>query len=302
MRLAFVCSLLAAVGCTTTSDAPFCGDGFLDSGETCDDGNNVAGDGCFQCAIETDGACGDNAVDPGEACDDGNTTSGDGCSADCQTVEVSRVTTVNWSFKDLANNQTTGCPAGFDTAAVVSQPLDASGAPTGNAIIDLFSCADLTGTTAPLPSGVYETHVDITNTGGALTYAQSVSAVVDLTAADKTLTVEILNDGGYFGFAWTLRGATSNNVLTCADVPGQAGVTLEATVTGSTMGTSDVFDCADGSGVTAGLLAGSYTISNSIIDAQGAALGTAPAQGNKLIQAPNKVTDLGSIEIPVDGL
>jgi hypothetical protein len=62
-----------------------------------------------------------------------------------------------------------------------------------------------------------------------------------------------------------------------------------------------VFDCADGAGLTAGLLAGSYTISNSIIDAQGAPLGIAPAQ-NSIIQAPNKVTDLGSIEIPVDGL
>ena len=30
------------------------------------------------------GVCGDGALDPGEECDDGNTTSGDGCDASCQ--------------------------------------------------------------------------------------------------------------------------------------------------------------------------------------------------------------------------
>ncbi len=31
--------------------------------------------------------CGDGILDPGEACDDGNTTSGDGCASDCSTTE-----------------------------------------------------------------------------------------------------------------------------------------------------------------------------------------------------------------------
>jgi len=36
---------------------PYCGDGVVTSGEACDDGNNVAGDGCYQCQIEAGWYC-----------------------------------------------------------------------------------------------------------------------------------------------------------------------------------------------------------------------------------------------------
>ncbi len=62
-----------------------CGNGVLDAGEACDDGNTTACDGCSPtCQPE---GCGDGAVCSGEACDDGNTAACDGCSATC-TVEV----------------------------------------------------------------------------------------------------------------------------------------------------------------------------------------------------------------------
>ena len=61
---------------------PFCGDGNLDPGEACDDGNNVDGDGCSAiCMLEP--FCGDGILDAGEQCDDGNNLDGDGCSAAC---------------------------------------------------------------------------------------------------------------------------------------------------------------------------------------------------------------------------
>jgi cysteine-rich repeat protein len=60
----------------------FCGDGGLDEGEQCDDGNNIDGDGCSAiCTIEQ---CGNGFLDPGEQCDDGNMENGDGCSATCE--------------------------------------------------------------------------------------------------------------------------------------------------------------------------------------------------------------------------
>ena len=67
---------------------PACGDGTVDAGEQCDDGNTTAGDGCSAtCQHEPPPppppACGDGTVDDGEQCDDGNTTDGDGCSATC---------------------------------------------------------------------------------------------------------------------------------------------------------------------------------------------------------------------------
>jgi cysteine-rich repeat protein len=75
-----------------------CGDGILQAGETCDDGNTVNGDGCsaacqveagYQCSGQPSvclpiAVCGNGIKDIGEGCDDGNTVSGDGCSATCQ--------------------------------------------------------------------------------------------------------------------------------------------------------------------------------------------------------------------------
>ncbi len=60
-----------------------CGNGSVEGAEECDDGNLVNGDGCDdQCMLEP--ACGDGNLDAGEECDDGNTTSGDGCSDICE--------------------------------------------------------------------------------------------------------------------------------------------------------------------------------------------------------------------------
>src|SRR5262245_64750215 len=63
-----------------------CGDGILDPGEECDDGNNANGDGCSAtCTKEPPGGfCGDGIVQPPEECDDGNNVNGDGCSATCK--------------------------------------------------------------------------------------------------------------------------------------------------------------------------------------------------------------------------
>ena len=65
---------------------PVCGNGTVESGEQCDDGNTVSGDGCSStCQNEsTTPYCGDGIVNGNEQCDDGNNVNGDGCSADCQ--------------------------------------------------------------------------------------------------------------------------------------------------------------------------------------------------------------------------
>lgn len=73
---------------TTTQEActiGVCGDGTVNtgSGEECDDGNTVSGDGCSSsCQLEF--GCGNGTVDTGEQCDDNNTTGGDCCSSTCQ--------------------------------------------------------------------------------------------------------------------------------------------------------------------------------------------------------------------------
>jgi cysteine-rich repeat protein len=93
-------SSVAAPTSARTVDQPTacCGDGVVEPGEQCDDGNTVSGDGCSStCQLEpppcgggsgsgsgSGAVCGDGIVEPPEQCDDGNTVSGDGCSSTCQ--------------------------------------------------------------------------------------------------------------------------------------------------------------------------------------------------------------------------
>lgn len=106
--------------CTAEGSEPIvaiCGNGDLETGEDCDDGNTTNGDGCsdsclsegsdtcsMECSVSGDscvsdddcdvdagescgvvgsGCCGDGVVSGAEECDDSNTQSGDGCSASC---------------------------------------------------------------------------------------------------------------------------------------------------------------------------------------------------------------------------
>ena len=92
----------------TQSCAPVCGNGSIETGEECDDGNVVSGDGCSSsCQLEL--GCGNGTLDANEECDDNNTVSGDCCSSSCEiellisNVSVSPITetaaTVNWQTR-----------------------------------------------------------------------------------------------------------------------------------------------------------------------------------------------------------
>jgi cysteine-rich repeat protein len=76
-------------GCSQTCRVEVCGNGIPDPGEQCDDGNTVSGDGC-SATCQREPRCGDGVVEAGEQCDDGNTVSGDGCSASCR-LEMCRI-------------------------------------------------------------------------------------------------------------------------------------------------------------------------------------------------------------------
>lgn len=85
-----------------TEDEYECGNGKLEPGEICDDGNNKNGDGCSKDCLEQDPefdcsspgepcrdtvVCGNGVLEGDEACDDGNKKGSDGCSANCEVVE-----------------------------------------------------------------------------------------------------------------------------------------------------------------------------------------------------------------------
>ncbi len=62
-------------------EAGSCGNGTMEPGEACDDGDLVDCDGCdSNCTVS---ACGNGIVCAPEQCDDGNTASGDCCSTTC---------------------------------------------------------------------------------------------------------------------------------------------------------------------------------------------------------------------------
>lgn len=67
-------------GCSEHCD--FCGDGITQDWEECDDGNTAEGDACTPvCRAPT---CGDGFAAPNEACDDGNHSGIDGCTPSCE--------------------------------------------------------------------------------------------------------------------------------------------------------------------------------------------------------------------------
>jgi cysteine-rich repeat protein len=74
--------------CRTTCALAGCGDKVLDSGEACDDGNRLSGDGCAASCRKIE-QCGDGILDPGaELCDDGannSDTLADRCRTNCTT-------------------------------------------------------------------------------------------------------------------------------------------------------------------------------------------------------------------------
>ena len=86
LRRALLLFCVAACDGDSTSTPASCGNGVVDSGEECDDGNAAGGDGCTAaCKSEGGVACGNGVLEAGEQCDDNNTTAGDGCSSTCQT-------------------------------------------------------------------------------------------------------------------------------------------------------------------------------------------------------------------------
>lgn len=83
MRLGGIALALLAVGCVRSSSVT------CDDGTVCREGTSCfAVDDHYVCVGDGEVVCGNGRVETGEACDDGNTRIGDGCSADCLSDET----------------------------------------------------------------------------------------------------------------------------------------------------------------------------------------------------------------------
>ena len=90
-----------ASDCDLDCTAVECNDGILNAAaEGCEDGNDVAGDGCDATCVQETGwtcpavigqacteVCGDGQIVGAEVCDDGDATGGNGCAGDCRAIE-----------------------------------------------------------------------------------------------------------------------------------------------------------------------------------------------------------------------
>lgn len=216
-------------------------------------------------------------------------------------VDVATIS-ARWAFRNMSDGASTPCPAGFDTVELFTQPVDDRGTPLADPNTDLFDCAARTGLSTDLLPDLYQTWIEVRSHDLQALYAQSLSQVLDVRMANESFSTDILNDGGYFQLSWDLVAKSTNRPLDCSQVSGADSILAVST---SMAGAHLVYDdrraCADHSGVTAGLLQGTYTIT---VDAMAGdrSLGAATTLTNQVIKGQNHITDLGTITIPIDGL
>lgn len=266
-------------------------------------GNNGGGGGGGDDDVQPPARCGDGIVDSNEQCDDGNSIANDGCTL-CM-IDTARMASIDatWTLQTAAMDPAP-CPTGFDTAAVTSQPVDAQGANAGAAVIDLFDCGATMGMTRPLAATTYSATVAITNHAMSQTFATSLAMPIDLSdATDKPLDVSFLTDGGRFRLAWQLvKMSDGTTPVDCTAVDTMAHVRLAMTnATTSATGNAQL-SCAAGSGITGAIVAGTYTVSIAVLNNAYMNEGSLPDLTGQVITAPDGLTDLGTVKIPVAGL
>jgi len=222
-----------------------------------------------------------------------------GCTSSGTTV------TVSWDFQHLSASNTgapsaLSCPTDFPTATIISQRTDDSThVGFGDEFIDHFNCSDGIGTIVLPDEDSYLVWVEIETDSGSSTYAQSNSTYVNTAFAVEPINVNIVDNGGYFFFEWDLVDAKTNAPLACTDIGSGSVEAISTSVASPSYFKDDKFDCDAHYGTTDPLIADTYTVSIDAEDSTGA-LGPAKNLTNKTIHAPNGLTDLGLVLIPVD--
>lgn len=141
---------------------PECGNGYIEPGEQCDDGNTEGDDGCSpSCAIEIDPVCGNGIVESGEECDDGDTDDEDGCDQTCKNRGFN---IVNEQFQFLlfgGGAAVAKCPDGYSVITGGIAPYDED-----NLNVEFDAYDDLSGLTVIVDVLDYEVHCGIGMSGG----------------------------------------------------------------------------------------------------------------------------------------
>lgn len=103
-----------------STPAAVCGNGKVEAGEDCDDGNILPGDGCFQCKVDF---CGNGKLDGAEVCD-GSVPDGKTCANasgnDKLNGKLACSTTCTWDYKDCFES----CVSQSQEATLKKKPVD----------------------------------------------------------------------------------------------------------------------------------------------------------------------------------
>jgi cysteine-rich repeat protein len=127
--------------CRTNCELPSCGDSVTDDDETCDDGNDVDTDSCVACALAF---CGDGFVEDGEeTCDDGDNNDDEApnaCRTDCEPAGCGDgVVDDNEGCDDGNDNNDDACDNNCDAPFVDGDcrggAVKLGGAPNGGMIV-----------------------------------------------------------------------------------------------------------------------------------------------------------------------
>jgi cysteine-rich repeat protein len=225
-----------------------CGNGRVEPGEQCDDGNNAACDGCSPtCALER---CGNGVVDCGEQCDLGpqNGAPGQRCDATCHVVTVSgllalpgRPTPVEgcyleWQIRNPNGAVNKGFPARKQTCIDGDPSCDADGLNDGGCSFEVGTCLHVPDPRLPscLLYGIQSVNLRRPN---ALSPADATDAanVAALVSALETTPVALLSGTTVLQVNPPLLAANACSPLVTLRVPhargksGERSFTLAAT-------------------------------------------------------------------------
>lgn len=217
----------------------------------------------------------------------------------CGGEDADRVfVTASWSFRSIAGGAPLPCPSGFAWVYLHVRARDGGLCNAAQfACPSRFECAAETGTSVALVPGEYDAWLEVRSDDEASVYATSTTGQVDLSLGDRTFARQFLTDGGVFKVAWKLHD-DAGAPLSC-HAAGVARVAIFATGDDPSSANNDEPACDAGTSYTLPYPVGTYTVMFDPVSESGQSRGIVEPLIGQVIQAPNGITDLGTINILV---